>query len=86
MLWRDVFRRGDEFGNLFPAVGSVHALLRWRVELEADAGTARGFRPYRPWHEAAAAVRTDVLQQAVDAVAAKRALVGANTGFGGIGR
>src|SRR4051794_22817909 len=82
LLGRDVAYRRDERRQLRPVPLQVHALGGRRPLGEREPGAPLAGRAYRPRHEAAAAVRADIVQHALDAVGAEGALVGADPRVG----
>ena len=64
--------------DVLPAVGEPHPLARRRALGKRQPGTPFPDRPDRPRHEAAAAVRADIVEMLVDAIRAEGALVGAD--------
>src|SRR4051794_25837855 len=82
LFGRDVAHRRDERCQLHPVPLQVHALRGCRPLGEREPGAPLARWAYRPWHEAAAAVRADIVQHALDAVGAEGAFVGADPRVG----
>ena len=81
VLWRNSANAGDQ-GALFSMLDrAMFPLLHRRLGQELNAVSPAMRRPNGSRYETAAAVRANILQNPIDAVAAKGAFVRANPGF-----
>lgn len=82
----NIFHTCNECFDLFGTIFQVDTLSGRRLMHQAHPLPSIDTRPDRPRHETAIAVRTDVMQNRLDACRTERALVCANSGFHRRGR